>query len=265
VRNACRFLVVALVVVVLAGFGWLMVKPSAPTYQGKTLDQWLEIVGKTFHRQDDVIALEAIRHFGTNAIPTLIANLETKNSPIRDRAAQWLYGHPGIPIKILSPIDKRYRGYLGFCALGPDGSPAIPQLIRLLNDPDAADNSRDFAIRSLDAMGPVAASAIPDLVTCLNGTSLSGGNQYGVFELLGHIHGRPELVVPVLIKALTNSETGLGTRGIVIADLGQYGTNARAAAPYLPPYLTNFLDWVRVATTNTLEQIGIAAVPATAK
>ena len=265
VRNAPRMLVVALVLVVLTGFGWLMLKPSAPTYRGKTLDQWLEMLRQTFPGRDAPNAMEAIRHFGTNAIPPLIADLRTKDSRIRDRLEGWLYDHPRFPIKILSPIEKRYQGYLGFVALGADGRVAIPQLIGLLKDPNAAENSKDFATRSLDAMGPAATSAIPDLVACLKGTNLGGGDQYEVFELLAHIKGPPELVVPAMINVLTNPQTGLGTRGLVIADLGQYGTNARAAAPYLPPYLTNFLDWVRVATTNTLKQIGAADLAANPK
>jgi len=265
VRNARRVLLVALATVILAGFAWLLVKPSAPTYQGKTLNQWLEILAKTFHGPDSPNAMKAIRYFGTNAIPTLMRDLRTKDSRIRDRMAEWSYGHPNLPINILWPMDKRYRGYLGFCALGADGSSAIPQLIELLKDPTVADNSRDFATRSLDAMGPAATSAIPDLVACLKGASLSGGNQYGVFELLGHIHGRPESVVPVMINMLTNPQTGPGTRAIIIEDLGQYGTNAQAAAPYLPPYLTNFLDRVRIATTNTLKQIGVTDVAAITK
>src|SRR5579863_8997401 len=88
-RTEMRKLFLAgLVVAALVGFAWLVLRPHEPVYEGKTLGFWLQLCdggcynlahpgGPPAPSLED--ANDALRHIGTNALPTLLRMLRERD------------------------------------------------------------------------------------------------------------------------------------------------------------------------------------------
>lgn len=88
-----------------------------PSYNGKPLSEWLKQRhdGFAFSPQ----AEDAIRHLGTNAIPSLLERLAYTEPPFGERA-----------------YETNAEGMGAFIVLGELGSSALPRLAELMNGPD---------------------------------------------------------------------------------------------------------------------------------
>jgi hypothetical protein len=79
-RITIRFFLLGLVCVAVVGMGLGVFLggnvATIPSYEGKTLDQWLEMKGGIEPLPDE--AQEAVRHMGTNALPRLLELLAHK-------------------------------------------------------------------------------------------------------------------------------------------------------------------------------------------
>ena len=131
---------------------------------------------------------------------------------------------------------------------GPEAAPAVPDLISIL---DRNDDTSTLAASALGKIGPAAKQAIPSL---LRGARNSG---YRI-EALGRIHQEPELVVPALTNCLSEAPPLLPGNYIRICcaeALGQFGTNATPAVPFLIKVLGDPNPFVRSAASNALQQI----------
>src|SRR5690242_12224993 len=73
----------------VAGLFWAVLPPTEPSYDGKTLSYWLaqyEGIGSAGADTKEPKAIEsreAIRHIGTNALPTLLRMLRAKDSRVK--------------------------------------------------------------------------------------------------------------------------------------------------------------------------------------
>src|SRR5579863_6231082 len=76
-----RIVLTGLLVVVLGGFSWLVLRQREPVYQGKSLSVWLAQYS-TNRWPLDKQAGAAIRHMGTNATPILLKRLGTRENPV---------------------------------------------------------------------------------------------------------------------------------------------------------------------------------------
>lgn len=87
-------------------------------------------------------AWEALPHFGTNSIPTLIEWLQARDSPMQKKLAQvhrWLETKFSLRIPHrLTGGQKRQAAITAFSRLGRDAEPALPLIVPLLHDPRAA-------------------------------------------------------------------------------------------------------------------------------
>lgn len=115
----------------------------------------------------DFRATEALKPFGSNAIPSLREALQLKTSHTRDgyvivRAKLPLTLRRYLP-ELLSTDKVRANAATLAGLLGPVASPAIPDLINLLEDSTADSN----AAVSLGMMGPDAQRAIPALTVAV--------------------------------------------------------------------------------------------------
>src|SRR5207249_4233134 len=157
-------------ILVIAGSSGLLfllpwpVLDSEPSYQGKTLSAWLRQTRSVFRpivEKDRAALKNAIRQMGTNAIPYLLKMAARRSSDFReelitlDRSHFHLFG---------GTYDSEYHemATLGFSALGADAKPAVPRLIKLLDDPDP--EIALGAAEDLAAIGPEAAQGIPALL-----------------------------------------------------------------------------------------------------
>jgi hypothetical protein len=155
-------LAVLLVAGLVAAFG-LWPGESEPTYQGKKLHWWLaRCTTAVYVRGDmqDPVALEAreaVLQIGTNAIPTLLEWMPGPRQPLRTVEAVRSRLH--LPflgtyrvlgfLRSYSPTDRHTMAVYGFSILGERASQAVPDLTRLLNDP----NTVHDAIPCLARMG----------------------------------------------------------------------------------------------------------------
>lgn len=271
----------ALGLVVAAAVFWgLHLQPREPVYQGKRLREWID---GTDEGSDEQIkaAQEAVRHIGTNALPALIQMIDSEDSwpkrkvmqlaqkqsflkpPIASgRIDQWravsafhVLGAEGKPassglLKLVErgPDGARYYALSALAEVRPD-APAVPTLVRCLDDHTRPDYVRTRAAYALGAMGPKAESAIPDLLTALREANDDMRPQAA--WALGQIKRKPDVVVPALIESL--SDRYWSTRHNAAMSLGEFGTNAKAAVPALLRLLDD--PQSRISASNSLKQI----------
>ena len=137
------------------GVRWVFVsEPKEPTYEGRTLSQWVFVFFRGFAGNSDNptktesdAAKQAIIAMGTNSIPTLIAWLSEDHPGSNKRGnAQLVFGFLGEEARPAAPAlieltknkdkDIRLRAFLCLRAIKPTNSVLIPVLAQLIHDPD---------------------------------------------------------------------------------------------------------------------------------
>ena len=58
--------------VLALGLLWQVLRDREPSYQGRTLSEWVEQVGPAYLWNDSDEEVKAVRAIGTNAIPTIL-------------------------------------------------------------------------------------------------------------------------------------------------------------------------------------------------
>jgi HEAT repeats len=243
-----RILFAALLVVLLSGFAWWLLRPGEPSYNGRTLSSWLTDYGRV--STGDSEPDEAVRHIGTNAIPILLEMLRAKDSPLKKKSIKLLDRQDLVRIEITTDTAKAYEAALAFNALGAGAVSAVPDLIKIYEQKISVTSQYSTA-EALGGIGPTATDAIPALLQGLKSTNAEV--RCDTVWALGRIHGEPASVVPQLQKAL-HDPTGY-VRVAAIVALGFFGTNAASAIPDLTAMLNDQNEYMRGAATNTLKQI----------
>jgi len=149
-------------------------------------------------------ALSFIGPKAKTAVPALLSNLQSTNVAAREVAAA-----------ALGEIHSNHEL-------------VVPILMIALNDP--ASPVRHAAITALGKYGPAATEAVPRLVEMVN-ASTSGYPDFHIVEVLGEIHSRPDLVVPILTDLLCRPDKRFLPP--VLWSLGQFGTGAESAVSKL--------------------------------
>ncbi|AFZ22074.1 HEAT repeat domain-containing protein [Allocoleopsis franciscana] len=178
-----------------------------------------------FHSEE-----RALRKIGKDAVPALIADLQSQESRTRSRAAYALM------------------------QIGKDAQSAVPALITALQDENS--DVRFSAAIAIFKIGGNPKDVIPELIPAIKyehiGGYLCGPNSVLAHEALVEI-GKD--VVPVLIAALNDKYVGF-KYGAVVA-LGEIGADAKDAVPELTKI---FLDrnediWMRDEAIKSLKKI----------
>ena len=280
-----RNLLVALLLAVLACVAWKVLSgPQEPVYQGHTVSYWLEHYCQDLGSNIDgpvpePRAVEAIRHIGTKAIPTLLRMVRAHDAPLKLQLMTALaqkqhlihisftsWCLPGGAV-VLSRAEKRHRFEIRFTPaweanfqasqafkeLGSAASNVVPGLIEIC-DANISPPSRAAAAEALGCIGPAAKLAVPALLRTLADTNYAPRS--ASVRALGSIHAEPQLVVPALMKAL--SDPGLSVIEPAWA-LGDYGPDATVAAPLLTNLLHDTNADVRWAATYALKRINAPA------
>ena len=126
---------IALLVLLLAGLAVAIGSRfyrSEPEYQGKKLTAWLAEVQNRDDWQfaDQEKVRQAVKQFGTNAIPFLVETLEAEDAEVKQKIGVWLHDKLGLKINFQSPSEIRERARFGFLVLGRAAEPAIPARAR---------------------------------------------------------------------------------------------------------------------------------------
>jgi HEAT repeats len=243
-----RILLAALLVAPLCGFGWWLLRPSEPSYKGKSLSVWLEYLASDDGNTPE--AREAVRQIGANAIPTLLRMLRANDSPLKTKCIELLDRQHLVKVRITPALEKNYEAGDAFSALGVDAAVALPDLIQIYDEKISTDSQRMTAV-SIGGIGPAASVAIPTLLRGLQTTN-DPVRGYTVYAL-GEIHSEPVLVVPELANLLHDSNGDV--RCFAAQALGEYGTSAESSVPDLIRMLNDPQALTRYMATNALKQI----------
>ena len=149
------YAVVLLVLGVFRAVLWLVREPS---YNGTTLSEWLEE-----RRSGNPEAADAVRHIGPRALPTLLQLLQQRQPKWKVKANEWM---EAIGLSRRFAFEDRTASaqddaLWGLQILGPAADPAIPGLVRMLN------NDPPMALLSAEALIAIGSQTLPYLADAL--------------------------------------------------------------------------------------------------
>jgi hypothetical protein len=220
--------------VVIGVVGWTTFSFREPIYQGKSVSKWLE--GYSFQpnpsiplreRQEWQQADRAVRHLGTNAIPTLLRVLRATDAPWKLMLVRLAAKHDIIIPSISWAGEQNVCGAMAFASLRETASNSVPSLVQIYKE-NRSRESRNAVVIALGNIGPAAQRAVPCLLDAAANSDFS--LRCNALNALGEIHAQPELVVPVLVAALRNSDE---SRTAAEAALGDFEEDAKAAVSSL--------------------------------
>jgi hypothetical protein len=244
--------------VVVAATGMLMrPKDKGPVYHGTPVNAWLE--ERCQQRRSvyfDPEAQRTLRLMGTNALPWLLNQVGYESGAWRtelvagyDKLPRWMRSQKAR--RWLSAQDAEGRADWardGFYLLGADASPAVPVLLAWSKSPrSSARRARaklclGFVIMPAEVMAQRLASG-DELVAA---TAARGLAQWW--------RTKPEVAVPALGRCLRQSPFESVRRAAADA-LGEFGEDARPAAPAIVYAMTDISVVVREVATNALRRI----------
>jgi len=149
-RRVIVVLLACIVAAVVVAVVWP--REREPEYGGKKLSEWLLQYQAQYHIDGyyDTPELheaeDAVRHIGTNALPSLLRWVRYEQPAWRDKLL-WLMEKMPRALQNDSLMHKLHPYHAerpdwlalaGFEILGPRASPAVPELARLVNDRNAS-------------------------------------------------------------------------------------------------------------------------------
>jgi hypothetical protein len=225
------------------------------------LRTWLREARGQSNRQTRGRADAAVRHIGTNAIPTLLEMLRQKDSPLTSKLIPWWGRHiaemPHLPSLIRFPPWYRNQAQIlnseaerGFEILGTNAQQTVTALMEVYEQ-NISPSSQLYAHGSLSAIAVAAPGTVPSFLRWAADTNQSV--RLLAVSALSQGRHEPSLVVPALSKCL--SDTNNDVRAFAAQGLGWYGAEARQAVPALVPLLSDPCVPARRAAINALQKI----------
>ena len=132
-----------------------------PSYQDRTLSEWLRDFDYPNPPGKQALAADAIRHFGSPAVPFLEERLsEAQWKQFNLKIQNWRKRQATAAFTVKRPPDPRHEALAGFDALGSAAIDALPALEKLLQETPPDPRVTYVAAR----IGP---PSIPLLTRCL--------------------------------------------------------------------------------------------------
>ena len=272
------------IVVAVAAFAWILLKPSEPSYKGKSINYWLNPWAHGGKENAEEIS-EAFRSMGEKAVPFLVRKLQWEPSKTNQKAHRffpnWL---PGI-LHEQGASDPRNAAAHALGEIGDAARSSIPQLevaaslsdlgsswavnvaakaalikikqeslfpyIEKLKDKSDLNTWYQNAMM-LGEFGTNAAGAVPLLVESLDSTNHPVIQAHAAIAL-GMIHSQPELCIEELAAMLKSPNVVLRQKAIFA--LPQFGAAAKPAWSEMVICLQDSDSWTRQSATNALKQI----------
>lgn len=257
-KRPSRILLFTVVGILLLAFGWFVLRPREPSYQGKTLTEWLTNAYEMFSYPDACgESVRAVRHIGPSAIPTLLNYASAKDSRLKRALLQWNDTHPTISLPLSSQFELHILAERGLYILGPDAKEAVPELVRLLKHDD--DDVRTTAAACLGGIGPAAQSAVPDLIMEFEREMSSTNQNFAAAYALAKIGPSAQAAIPSLKKGLTNNSSQCRR----FSEIALINIHAVSISPWLDQLkdTTNVNQWtyammvVRFCGTNAIPAV----------
>ncbi|MEI6784778.1 MAG: HEAT repeat domain-containing protein [Verrucomicrobiota bacterium] len=252
-----------------------------PSYQGRSLSQWLKTYTLAGQRQlpweQRAPAMVAIRSLGPNHLPLLLqwVRFEPARGPGREVGVMegvtysgflpaWQTKVPSVLKPLLSwwsqqrPLRDDEAALAAFHILGPAASAAIPELEHL-----ALATNHPYASRTaVVALARIGKASLPSLLTILANTNAP--NLDRVMECLGNypdLATNAHAAVPMIVRHLKNPDA----MGLAVTTLGKLALEPGIAVPALMDCLPSSNDWLRGQAIVALGRFGSearSAVPA---
>jgi len=167
---------VAVVGAAMAVFAWSLIQSSEPYHGGKPLSFWLKQYatyssgfGGTNQPEAQWPEVDtALRSIGTNAVPDLLRMLAARDSAMKLKIITLAQKQSVVPVHFIPAAERRREALQIFGYIRMNGVSAVPGLIKLLRNPEAA--VRASAAIVLADIGPGAKAAVPELVRALKDT-----------------------------------------------------------------------------------------------
>jgi hypothetical protein len=262
------------VVLVVAAIGVLLYfsRTKEPSFQGRGLSHWLSDIENARDDREAESAKNAVRQIGTNAIPYLLGMMRAEDSKLKETFITLLARLHISTVRIADASGKHLRALLGFHALGPRASSAIPELKALVDNPKTV----HFAALALAEISPDGMEAATAGLQSTD--AIVRRDTAGVLGLVGLVRfatnaspaqldllrAQADKAVPPLIRALNDSDEL--TRARAATSLGLLGQKADTAVPALIRNLQETNGWrVPASAARGLERFGtnaVAALPA---
>jgi len=237
----------------------LIVGPAEPSHQGKPLSFWLEEIddNQPETRRDE--ARKAIRAIGTNAIPQLIADFRLDEPKWKRVLMQWMMKQSVIKVKYRTGDTRSSAATWAFQALGATARPAIPELVRLL------DQNPGYVPAALAGIG---VDAVPALVNALTHTNRhvranAGGALANAVSRGGIPRAVPVAAIPLWLEQLKDNDANL--RYYAAWGLGTLREHPELCIPALMRSLDDPVASVQTASAKSLQDFGPLAVEAVPK
>jgi hypothetical protein len=261
---------------------------AGPSYDGRSLKEWLEIYEDSAfvspNSSTTRTAEAAVRKIGTNGVPAMLRWITYEPSPWRQFGDRILVHTPVIVRHVFRDrrSDELYAARDGFEILGPAATPAASELAHIMRDPQA----QLACSLVIDALGAIGTNGLPFLLGEVEDTQapgrwfailriarmqdkgidveqgasvllqfvpsngyFAGDAGYILVNLVEHSPSGLSMVVSNLDS--TNKMTQLGA----IEILGAAGGKADGCAPDLRKLLSSADYNVRSAASNALENI----------
>src|ERR1700722_14577116 len=231
---------------------WCVGQVRDRVYRGKSLSQWLKAYDPRILIDNKEEVDDAIRHIGTNAIPTLLEMLRSKNNAVVAAAVKQAEKADLIWLSLAE--ERHAEAARGFEVLGTSAKDAVPALIAIYNERISPDSQMATAY-ALGCIGPAARNAIPQLLEAA--TNADCNVRQCAIRSLGQIHSEPELSVPVAIRAL--DDTNQLARFEAANALRAFGTNAKAAIPSLVRAFKSKDKHINKTAADALKAIDVEA------
>lgn len=252
-----------------------------PSYQGKSLSDWLGDVGRGPGKTAE--AEQAIRAIGSRALPRLLKMIKSKDSAAKRRALDlaakqglvdvhskgWVHAGQGrvlpqspplLAVELMSAEERRDKAAFAMTVLGRTAASAIPELTKLLSDPEILPQ----AVKALSGVGPEAIPVLAPLATNSDAEIRVLVNKAFCFKFARGPEAKAHAaqVVPILMRNLRDEDYMI--RADAAGGFDEVGDPA-VVIPVLMPNLRDTNALVRAMTVQALGSFGSqskATVPA---
>lgn len=236
---------------------WRDPGPRDAVFEGRTLTSWLDhhvassAANPPYNSPGWKKADEAIRHIGTNGIPTLLTMIRAKDRPpfvlkLMETARRRGWMRVGYRYAMTRHEEAEYA----FEMLGTNAVGAVPELIRIYEQNISPSSQRSAAL-ALGHIGRGAQGALPAFIQRF--THTNGEVRFYAVSAVMHIGGEPGVVVPALTSALNDSNVNVRWNALV--GLSKFGGRARPAVPEILKMLN---DPGMVGTSSITQQVETA-------
>jgi hypothetical protein len=232
VRTRKKLAIVILLALIVGGFGFFMLRPREPVYQGTTASGWVERLAR-----GDPAAKAAIQQLGNKAVPSLVAAYQRRENAT-ERFWTKVWSHLPKPIQgRMSPpltafqLNEAVRGAMEF--VSPEVEKAVTQavvpgfLVEIRNP--KTPRRAELLGAYLRDLHPEPELVMPDLSNFLRDPDPGVRESAGFMIIDYRKQARPALAS--LIE--TVNDPNRQTRLFAIWTLGLIGAEAKAAVPVL--------------------------------